>query len=57
MTKFEKQTVINALHFYSEYCCNHSEKSANMIAQKCTAEGLLYMFQSILDENAGSVKI
>ena len=55
MTKIEKQTIINALQFYSEYQKN--QDSTDSLVQYNISSALIVTFQDILNKKSGEVKI
>ena len=55
MTRIEKQTIINALQFYSEY--QKSQDSMDSLVQYNISSALITTFQDILNEKSGEVKI
>lgn len=55
MTRIEKQTIINALQFYGEYQKN--QYSMDSLVQYNISSALITIFQDILDEKSGEVKI
>lgn len=55
MTRIEKQTIINALQFYSEY--QKSQDSVDSLVQYNISSALITTFQDILNKKSGEVKI
>ena len=66
MSRYQKQSIIDACRFYEEYCKQKAEEEAakgnldgarDFRSRYNAAAVNVYTFSSILDEPAGSVKI